>query len=268
MKQKVWIGVVVLSVIILIVFFLNFVRRDVDEVMKDEKPPTLTVTNIDVQVGGTVSYKKAVNYYDTVDEKESIQLNIDRSKVNLNEVGSYPVIYIATDSSGNSVSVTGYVNVLEEAPVWEDEEMIHRKAQRILLIILEEDMTDREKAEQIYDWIEHNVRYINSSEKGNYMRGAYEGLFQQEGDCFVYAATAKELLTQAELPNIDVIKSTDNPSHYWNLVYIEDGWYHFDTTPCSSEQEFCLVTNEELKAYSSMHNNSHIFDESLYPEIK
>ena len=129
-------------------------------------------------------------------------------------------------------------------------------------------MTDREKAKAIYAWIKNNIGYISHSEKGNYTRGAYEGLFKYQGDCFVYAATAKELLTLAGIQNIDIVKATKNPSHYWNLVYIEDGWYHFDSTPRKDKSEFFLLTDAELEAYSSTHKNTHIFDRSLYPEIQ
>lgn len=237
-------------------------------VKKDEKAPVVTVTDIDVKVGGTVSYKKAVSYYDDIDTKEEMKLSIERTGVNLKEVGSYEVTYTVTDCSGNSTSVVGKINVMEEAPKWEDEDAIHAKGQEILASILEEGMTDREKAKAIYRWIKSNIGYISHSEKGNYTRGAYEGLFKHQGDCFVYAATAKELLTLAEIPNIDIVKSTTNPSHYWNLVYIEDGWYHFDSTPRKDKSEFFLLTDAELEAYSSTHKNTHIFDRSLYPEIK
>lgn len=237
-------------------------------IQKDEKPPVVTITDMDVTVGGTVSYKKAVSYYDNVDTKEEMELTIERSGVNLNEVGTYEVIYTVTDCSGNSTSVTGKLNVLKESPAWEDEEKIHEKAQKVLHSILKEGMSDREKAKAIYTWVKTHIGYVNHSEKGNYMRGAYEGLFQYQGDCFVYAATAKELLTQAGIQNIDIIKLTDNPSHYWNLVYIEDGWYHFDATPRKDKSEFFLLTNAQLEAYSSKHRNTHKFDASLYPEIK
>ena len=237
-------------------------------IKKDEKPPIVTVTDIDVQVGGTVSYKKAVSYYDDIDSKDEMKLSIERSGVNLNEVGTYEVIYTVTDCSGNSTSRTGKVNVLKEEPKWEDEEAIHEKAQKVLNSILKDGMTDREKAKAIYKWVKSNVGYIDHSEKGNYTRGAYEGLFKKQGDCFVFASTAKELLTMAGIPNIDIVKSTTNPSHYWNLVYIEDGWYHFDSTPRYDKSEFFLLTDAELEAYSSTHRNTHIFDRSLYPEIK
>jgi len=237
-------------------------------VQKDEKPPVVTVTDIDVKVGGTVSYKKAVNYYDDIDSKEEMKLTIERSGVNLKETGTYEVVYTVTDCSGNSTSVTGKINVVSESPKWEDEEAIHKKANEILDEIIKDGMTEREKAKAIYTWVKKNVGYISHSEKGNYVRGAYEGLFKEEGDCFVYASTSKELLTQAGIPNIDIVKSTKNPSHYWNLVYMEDGWYHFDTTPRKDKSDFFLLTDAELDAYSKTHNNTHIFDRSLYPEIQ
>ena len=129
-------------------------------------------------------------------------------------------------------------------------------------------MSDYEKAEAIFQWVNTNIRFINFSEKDNFMRGAYEGLFLQKGDCFVYAATSKFLLTLANIPNIDVRKITDNPSHYWNLVYIEDGWYHFDATPTREGRKVFLYTEEQLEEFSSSRGNTHVYDKSLYPEIK
>ena len=237
-------------------------------IKRDENAPIVTVTDIDVQVGGTVSYKKAISYFDDIDTKDELHLTVERSAVNLKEIGTYDVIYTVTDSSGNSTTVVGKVNVLEESPEWEDEELIHKKAQEILASIFEEGMTDREKALAIYVWLKSNVDYIEHSEKGNYIRGAYEGLFKEKGNCFVYAATAKELLTVAGIPNIDIKKSTDSPSHYWNLVYIEDAWYHFDATPRYDKNDFFLITDAELEEYSLAHNNTHLFDRSLYPEIQ
>lgn len=237
-------------------------------IQKDEKAPIVTVTDIDVKVGSSVSYKKAVSYYDDIDTEEEMTLTIERSGVNLNEVGTYEVIYTVTDCSGNSTSVVGKLNIVEESLAWEEEEKIHKKAQEVLQSILKEGMSDRQKAKAIYTWVKYHIGYINHSEKGNYMRGAYEGLFESQGDCFVYAATAKELLTQAGILNMDIVKLTTNPSHYWNLVYIEDGWYHFDATPRVDKSEFFLLTNDELEAYSLKHGNTHLFDASLYPEIR
>lgn len=237
-------------------------------VKRNEVPPVLMVTDIDVTAGGTVSYKNAATYYDDIDTKEQLKLEVERSEVNLDKTGSYMVTYTVTDSSGNAVSASAKVNVLEEPAVWMDETQIQKVTAEVLSSILEESMTEKEKAEAIYRWVKKNIRYISESEKGNYARAAYEGLIEHQGDCFVFAATARELLTYAEIPNLVIKKSTDNPSHYWNLVYVEDGWYHLDTTPRADNSEFLLLTDAELEQYSVSHKNSHIFDRSLYPEIK
>ena len=84
--------------------------------------------------------------------------------------------------------------------------------------------------------------------------------------CLTSLDTAKALLTEAGIPNIDVEKSdTSHSRHYWSLVDVGDGWYHFDTTPRQGGGEFFLKTDEEILKYSKAHDNSHIFDTSLYP---
>lgn len=237
-------------------------------IKRDTEKPTISVSNIDVAVGGTISYKKAVSYFDNLDTQDEMTLTIDRKTVDVNKVGTYTVIYTVTDSSGNSVSAEGKVNVLREEPAWKDEEKIHAKADEVLASILNTSMTDKQKAQAIYRWIKSHVGYISHSEKGDYMRGAYEGLFKGQGDCFVYASTAKELLTRAGIKNMDIVKAAVNPSHYWNLVDVGDGWYHFDSTPRKDKTEFFLMSDADLEAYSTTHKNSHIYDRSQYPEIQ
>ena len=188
--------------------------------------------------------------------------------MNLSQIGLYDVSYTVTDFAGNSTSVVAKVNVVEEEPLWNKEELLTEKGYSVLNSILREDMSDFQKADAIYSWVQKNIRFINFSEKDNYARGAYEGLYLQKGDCFVYAATSKYLLTLAGVKNVDIKKSSTNPSHYWNLVYIEDGWYHFDACPNKAGVKIFLFNDAELEKFSVSQGNSHIYDKSLYPEIK
>ena len=236
-------------------------------ILEDTKAPVVSVSNLDVTVGNVISYKKAISYYDNASSVEEMIVEIDNSSVNLDKIGSYDVIYTVTDVAGNTTTVVSKVNVVEEIPLWNDEEALKQKGLEVLEKILKDTMSDYEKAQAIFEWVYTNIRFINFSEKDNFMRGAYEGLFLQKGDCFVYAATSKFLLTLAKIPNIDIKKLTTNPSHYWNLVYIEDGWYHFDATPRKEGKKLFLYTEKELEAFSSSHGNSHIYDKSLYPEV-
>lgn len=234
---------------------------------KDTVAPEVAVSEIDVVLGGTISYKKAVHYSDNADSKEELELSVDKSAVDIQTLGTYNVTYTVTDKSGNSTTVSGAVHVLKEQPACYDEELVNQKADEVLSQILTEDMTEREKAKAIYRWLRQNIGYISHSEKTEWVRAAYEGLYKRQGDCYVYACTAKVLLTRAGIPNMDIVKLTVNPSHYWNLVDVGEGWYHFDATPRKDKSVFFLVTDEELKEYSQAHKNSHAYDESLYPEI-
>lgn len=234
---------------------------------EDKVAPEVSLSTIDIIIGEAVSYKKAVGYSDNADSKDELKLEIDNSKVDPNTVGTYKVTYTVTDTAGNSTSKTGEVYVLAERPVYYDENVVNEKADEVLAQILKDSMTPLEKTRAIYNWVHGKIGYISHSEKGDWVRGAYEGLVKRQGDCFVYAATAKVLLTRAGIENMDIVKSQVNPSHYWNLVNLGEGWYHFDATPRKDKTVFFMWTDAQLKEYSESHKNTHIYDASLYPEI-
>lgn len=234
---------------------------------KDTVAPEVSLSVIDIIIGEPVSYKKAVGYSDNADKKDEMKLEIDNSKVDLSKVGTYKVIYTVTDTAGNSTTKEGTVKVLAEKPIYYDENVVNAKADEVLASILKDGMTDYEKAKAIYNWVHSKIGYISHSEKTDMVRGAYEGLVDRRGDCFVYACTSKVLLTRAGIKNMDIVKATVNPAHYWNLVDVGDGWYHFDATPRKDKTVFFMWTDEELRKYSESHKNTHIYDASLYPEI-
>lgn len=234
---------------------------------EDKVAPEVSLSTIDIIIGEAVSYKKAVGYSDNADSKEELKLEIDNSKVDPNTVGTYKVTYTVTDTAGNSTTKTGEVYVLAEKPVYYDEDVVNQKADEVLAQIIKDNMTLLEKTRAIYNWVHGKIGYISHSEKTDWVRGAYEGLVKRQGDCFVYACTAKVLLTRAGIENMDIVKSQVNPSHYWNLVNLGEGWYHFDATPRKDKTVFFMWTDAQLKEYSESHKNTHIYDASLYPEI-
>ena len=146
-------------------------------------------------------------------------------------------------------------------------------ADAVLEKILKEDMTKKQIIKAIYDWIRKNTRYTTYDQESDYVLGAYDGFTDHSGNCFTYAAMAKFLLTRAGIENIDIVKvvpegSTDIPTHFWNLVNIGEGWYHYDVTPRKDGSTFFYITDAKLHEYSDNHNYTHRYDESLYPEIQ
>ena len=228
----------------------------------DAVPPIISGTSdISVYVGDTVSYRKNVLVEDDTDNQPVLE--IDSSQVNLNAPGTYPVYYIATDSAGNKSEKEIKITVKERTvPSYGMDEML-AQAGMILDEILEPGMSQLQQAEAIYWWTKQHIVYVNHSDKSDWLQGAWQGINKGSGDCFNYFATAKLLLTKAGIENVDVIKSTG--SHYWSLVNVGEGYYHFDTTPRKAGGEFFMLTDQEITAYSDQHGYSHVWDRDKYP---
>lgn len=242
-------------------------------VIPDTAAPVVYADDIHVIVGGSVSYKKAVNAYDNVDSAEDLNMEFNRDGVDLNTEGDYPYSVTVTDTNGNAATATGTVHVLPAGSQVADIDEVNAMADEILAEILTDDMTKKEQLRAIYNWIRTNTSYSGHAQEEDYTLGAYEGFTKHAGDCFTYAAQAKFLLTRAGIDNIDVVKvvpegSTDIPTHFWNLVNIGEGWYHLDCTPRKDGSTFFYLTDKQLEEYSSTHNGTHNFDHSLYPEIQ
>lgn len=235
------------------------------EVIEDTEPPVIDgVAPLEGFVGDPVSYKSEITVTDNCDKE--VKLEVDNSDVDTETPGTYDVYYSATDRAGNTAEAETTITMKEKPEDYVEPEEVYAEADEVLDEITTEDMTLKEKARAIYDWCRGNIGYTSTSEKDSWTNGAYQGFTQHQGDCFIFFATAKALLTEAEIPNIDVVKSdTSHSRHYWSLIDCGDGWYHFDTTPRSGGGEFFMLTDEEILSYSASHNNSHIFDQSLYP---
>lgn len=229
-----------------------------------EAPVISGVSDLNVLIGSSVSYKKNVTVTDNC--PDGLQLTVDNSAVNLNAEGTYPITYIARDLAGNETTVAANITV---RPRVYDINEVYAMADAVLVRIITPEMSLPDKLEAIHTYVRTHIRYTGHSEKGNWVRGAYEGFVDGVGDCYVYFAMSKALLTRAGIANMDIEKIPARTMHYWNLVNPGDGWYHFDTTPRTVDNpHIVLWTDEQLMAYSTTHNNSHNYDHSLYPEVR
>lgn len=230
---------------------------------EDTEPPVITgVRDITYVMGTSISYKKNITVSDN--SGVELQLNVDNSQVNLEEEGVYPVTYSAVDNSGNTASTT--INVTVIAMTYDVNE-VYGYADAVLASIFTEGMSQYEKLQAIYNYVKSNVGYISHSDKGDWVKAAYEGLVKKQGDCFVFASTTKVLLDRAGITNMDIEKIPAKSMHYWNLVDIGEGWHHLDTTPRKDHPVIFYWTEAEMMDYSAKHHNSHNYDHDLYPEV-
>ncbi len=243
----------------------NSVEKTANLTLKEDKePPVISgVQDIEVYLGNAVSYKNGVTVSDN--SGEDIELTVDNSQVNLNAVGTYPVTYTAKDKSGNETSQTVNLTV-KEVQTFSMEE-VNNLCDQVLADIVSDGMSSRDKLSAIYNWVNNNVVYINTSDKSDWKTAAYEGLSNNKGDCFVFASVSKALLTRVGISNRDIQKIPSNNRHYWNLVDIGEGWYHFDACPRDGDPSLCYITTDELLAYSNANGRTHNYDQSAYPDV-
>ena len=217
-------------------------------------------------VNETVSYKENVIISDDKDPDASF--DVDASSVDMTKAGTYPVTYTARDTAGNSTTVATQIKVMERLY---DEEQIRQFARDVLNQIVNDNMSDRDKLSAVYVWCRSNIGYANMTDDGDWMKAAYQGFTAHQGDCFVYCACAKYLLDELQIQNMIIGKipnTLDHTKHFWNLVDIGEGWYHFDTTPRRAGGEFCYVDDATLMAYSEAHDLSHNYDHEQYPNVR
>lgn len=151
---------------------------------------------------------------------------------------------------------------------------------RIMSAIITNDMTAEQKIKAFHDYIINNTVYDSTNAdkiKSNQeidnaanSHNAYGLLYNHVSLCGGYSDVMAIFLDKIGIPNIKV----SNNTHVWNLVYLNNQWYHLDLTwddPVVDTHEnlllhnYFLITNNELQAKDSIY---HKFDITIYPEAQ
>lgn len=292
-----WLGIALCAVVVVILLAVLLTRgsapgntppaSDAPATVEDTQPPEIIGTkDLTVAVGESLSYRTGVTVTDDVDE--TVQLQVDSSGVNLSEPGEYQAVYWAEDSAGNRTKVTVKVTVVETVTVEDEDggetedvveaggeeitlERVNELADEILAEITTSGMSQREKALAIYNYVHNHIKYVGTSDKSSWLVGAYVGFTRGSGDCYNYFACSKALLTRAGIPNVDLTRVGGNSRHYWQLVDVGSGYYHFDACPHPNSYPLYsfLLTEEQVKAYtkqcSSIRKNYYVYDYDACP---
>lgn len=237
-----------------------------------EAPEIIGVKNITIIVGGNIAYKAGVSVRDNSGNTPS--LSIDNSKVVRFNPGNYPVVYSAKDAAGNTTTVSATVIVLSDEGMAPPIDEMNRRADDVLAKIIKPGMTKAQKARAIFDWVSANITYDLRFNMTDWVNAANYSLTGHYGDCFNYYATSRALLTRAGIENLYVERIDGKTNHYWNLVNVGTGWYHFDTCIHLGERSFVtfMRTDAEVEGFSQRNlkngNYEHLYykwDKSKVP---
>lgn len=204
----------------------------------------------------TYRFKDHVKAVDARDGK--VPVTVDTSKIKWNKEGIYKVYYTAKDKSGNKTKAWAKVQVYKPG--------VAEKMADIILSTSIKSGSDVQKLRSIYEYVKGHCSYVGSGSHTNWRATAVKGIRNHSGDCFTYYSISKLLITRAGIPHIMIRRYPERTgsNHWWNLVYVKGGWYHFDTTPRSRKGYFCLQTDAQLHMYST--GSTFRFREELYPK--
>lgn len=118
-----------------------------------------------------------------------------------------------------------------------------------------EGMESWQIALSIHDWLVANTVYDETLT----LRTGYDLLIDGSTVCSGYAALYQDLLNRVGIPCVSV--TSEPMEHVWNLVCIDDRWYHVDVTwddPSPDtyglvSHDFFLLTDEEISVGEDPH---------------
>lgn len=250
----------------------------------DYDPPVIVgAKDITIEQGDEVSYRDGVRASDGEDGE--LELIVDSSKAVVDEPGTYEIVYSCRDSAGNTASRTVTLTVTKPAvgektlagaenagqyTQAEFDEAI-RLGQQVLNSIVNDSMSLRDKALAIYNWLSWHLRYVGYSDKSSWVHGALEGFRLRRGDCFTYFSCGKVLLTLAGIPSVDLHRVGGTTRHYWQLVDVGNGYYHFDACPhpAGYYNYGFLFTEAQARAFTQkvapVRKNYYVYDYASCP---
>lgn len=189
----------------------------------------------------------------------------------LSNINNFVHPYNSFKSIQTEISSSGEINIIVSKVY--DEKMIYLIDYEIEKIIAKEiknTMTDKEKVEQIHNYIINNTKYDQDRSDNkitNYSSdNAFGVLTENYGVCGGYTDTMMLFLERFGIKSIRI--SSEN--HIWNYVYLDGEWLHLDLTwddPISEDNKdilddtYFLINDNELKEFDS---EEHYFDEKVY----
>ena len=205
-------------------------------------------------------YEDCLNDMEKVSSDSTLLSNINNF---INPANSFNEVY-------TSYTFAGKITLRNER-LYSDEMLlnIYSKVDEIYNNRINDSMDTLTKIRTIHDYIINTTKYDEAQIYPD-SSNAY-GLFMNGyAVCGGYSDAMSFFLIKMGIPNIKI----SNESHIWNLVKIDDSWYHLDLTwddPVTSDNSdildhiFFMIDTQTLK---SMDTKEHSFNENIFLEAK
>ena len=193
----------------------------------------------------TLSFEAATNVEDSIPAITDELVNDAMEETDSPEEGDY----LSYQNGGYTLSYQvrendgGYAYTLRIHPDYYtylyQEEYVTESVEEIAdrLGLKSPDISDEKKAKLIYDYIYENVVYdtVHKNKSNNHMKNtAYSALYYRTAGCQGYAVLfyrlAKEAGLSVRVVTGDLVTAGEAERHAWNIVCVDEKWYHADVT--------------------------------------
>ena len=239
-------------------------------VVEDTQAPVFAeVPELSAFVGEAIAYRKGVVVTDNCGGEVEVQ--VDSSAVDPDTPGDYTVGFTATDASGNTAWATTVLHIYENQVT---EEQLNEKIDLVIAEIITPDMDKEAQLRAVYDYVYNHIAYTSDSDKSDWIRAAYDGLFMTgSGDCYNYFAAAIAFCRRLGIDyrEIERTPGAAEGTHFWIMVNIgtadKPRWYHFDCTHlrASYSHSGCLLTDTQIRAFNRFRAGFYAYDAASYP---
>lgn len=145
--------------------------------------------------------------------------------------------------------VTVYVEYRE---TYEQYKYVRQEAKRIVSTLMPTELIEADKVRWLHDYVITHVAYDESMTTFT----AYEALKKGITVCQGYALLMQALLEEARIPSIVVEGQAGGTLHAWNMVQIDNSWFHVDATwddpvpdkPNSVQYNYFMLSDMEMQA--------------------
>ncbi len=239
-------------------------------VVEDHTAPRFDrVPELSGYIGEAIAYRQGLVVTD--DCGGEVNIEVDSTEVNPGRVGDYPVRYTATDASGNVSHAETVIHIYENQI---SEEQLNARIDEVIAAIITPGMTKEQQLRAVYRYVYDHISYIPDSDKADWIRAAYDGLFMSgAGDCYNYFAATVAFCRRLGIDYREIQRTPGaaEGTHYWILVNIgsaeEPRWYHFDCTHIAIYgHSSCLLTDRQLRAFNRLRAGFYTYDATAYPK--
>ncbi len=216
-------------------------------IKKDTEGPVFSgLSNVTVAKNGSVNYTKGVK---AVDAREgNCEFTVNSNSVNLGVAGTYYATYTSKDSKGNTTTKKRKITVKH------NQKDTNQKFNEFYSTYLQgKSPTDMTVA--VRNAIGYNHNWGGDD-------AVWYGLTNRTGNCYVHAVILQKALTKAGYKNMIIY--TKDKTHYWNLVYANGVWRHYDATP--GDHLIGPVTDDEKFNSTGLYQRD--WDRNAYPKAE